>query len=650
MSVLQCEGSSVTDDEQVEVVFDKKYKEKQIKSGNFQNRTFTFVGVGIFIFFLFVAVLAPNLTGPDALIPYEPMAINLDAQYLPPFSYESEAITGIFPIGNPSTAPNERTIAGIIHAESVDFINGLGTTSYKQISQIDNINDSGTERWAGETNPGIFNSTTGEIQLTDTTITREMDVSYRIGGKIAFQIEAGSENIIQIAVKLKIEQSSQNSLWEGSIKMYIYDIDGLIDDGVMSDAEPIGVSNEVEGRTIVAGGTTKPRRSYFAFSVNELLLNQNYWVVLDADITNVIDQQITQTLAIAVDNPGRPFEDLYQKGWNAQSGWNVGTSVLSGEGFIPYFVLYKQTDLYHILGTDALGRDVLASLVWGVQTTLIIAFLAVSVEILIGLIMGFIFHSLLQKETLESIPNVSYGFPIPFFFLLIIMFIVWEQMNIFIIAITIGCFGWTRFARIGRKPKFQTMEVAIGNIADIIVIESFLSFIGFGPPMNISLGTMIQWGMMGNTLRTAAWVAIIPGIIITLLIFSFSLIKQGLQGKRIIQMNLESESLNENIDLNKDSKVLKPDSGNISANYGKYLNTEFLFQLMTLPIIIVVLIINDIFSIIPDRVKLVAIAILVILPLFIYREQEEGFSQDYFGLSTLVFLGGALLLLSVTLV
>jgi len=634
----------VTDDEQVEIVFDEKYKEKQIKSGNFQNSSFTFVGVVIFIFFLFVAVLAPNLTGPDALIPYEPMAINLDAQYLPPFSYESEAITGIFPIGNPSTAPNERTIAGIIHAESVDFINGLGTTSYKQISQINNINDSGTERWADVTNPGFFNSTIGEIQLVDTTINRTMDVSYRIGGKIAFQIEAGSKKIVQIAVKLKISTASQSSLWKGNIKMYIYDNDGLRDNGVLSDEEPLEVSNEIEGKTIITAPTTKPRLKYFTFSTNMLSLNQDYWIVLDADIANVIDQQITQTLVISVDNPGRPFEELYQKGWNEE------ISVLSGEGFLPYFVAYKLTDLYHMLGTDALGRDVLASIVWGVQTTLIIAFLAVSVEILIGSIMGYIFHSLLQKETIESIPNMSYGFPIPFFFLLIIMFIVWEQMNIFIFAITIGCFGWTRFARIGRKPKFQTMEVAIGNIADIIVIESFLSFIGFGTPMNISLGTMIQWGMAGNTLRTAVWVAIIPGIIITLLIFSFNLIKQGLQGKRIMQMNLGSESLNENIDWNEDSNDLKSGYSSISANYGKYINTEFLFQFMTLPIIIFVLIINDIFSILPDRVKLLTIAILVGLPLFIYREQEESISQDSFVLSTIVFIGGALLLFSVTLV
>ena len=649
MWFLLCESSSMTENEQLEVVFDKEYRDKK-KPGLFQNRSFTFVGVGIFLFFLIVGVLAPNLTGPDALIPYNPNAINLDAQYLPPFSYESEAVTGIFPIGNPSTAPNERTVAGIIHAESVEFINGSGITSYKQISQINRINDSGTERWADISNPGTFNGTTGEIQLTDETINREMNVSYRIGGKIAFQIKAGSENIRQIAVKLRFAVESQYSLWEGSLQMYIYDIDGLRDDGVISDVEPLGVSNEIEGKTIITGGTTKPRLKYFTFSTNDISLNQDYWVVLDTDIENVIDQQNTQTLIISVDIPGRPFEDLYQKGWNAESGWNVGTAVLSGEGIVPYFVVYKQTDLYHLMGTDGLGRDILASIVWGVQTTLIVAFLAVSVEILIGSLLGFIFHALFQRETLEAIPNMSYGFPIPYFFLLIIMFIVWEQMNILIFAFTIGCLNWSRLARIGRKPNFQTMEVAIGNIADIIIIESFLSFIGFGIPMNSSLGAMVRWGMMGRTLITAGWVVIIPGIIITLLIFSFNLIKQGLNGKRITQTNPGSEFINEDIDRKKDSKSLKSDSGNISDNYGKYLDTEFLFQLLILPIIIFTLIFMDIFPIIPDRVKLVAIVILIGLPWYVYRDQKVSISQDYFYLSTIVFLGGALLLFSVTLV
>ncbi len=101
--------------------------------------------------------------------------------------------------------------------------------------------------------------------------------------------------------------------------------------------------------------------------------------------------------------------------------------------------------------------------------------------------------------------------------------------------------------------------------------------------------------------------------------------------------------------LKKDSEDLTSDSGNISTNYGKYLNTEFLFQFMTLPIIIFVLIFLDIFPIIPDRGKLVAIAILIGLPWYVYCKREESISQYYFGLFSIVFLGGVLLLFSVTL-
>lgn len=561
------ERTIVLDEEKLAALEQEKKKRRRVGRLMIFWRRFSKSKVGLFglvliVFIMLLAIFAPFIAGPGRLVPYDPEGINLPAQYLPPFSNEPEALTGTFPIGNPSTAPNERTVAGIIHAESVEFINGLGTTSHKQISQIDTINDSGTERWTDVTNPGTFDGTTGEIQLTDTIFNGTMDVSYRVGGKIAFQIRAGYEKILQVAIKIKIEQESQASLWEGSMKMYIYDNSGLRDDGgLLSDADPLGESKVIKGETVIAGGTTKPKLAYFSFGELSVVIDQYYWIVLDADITNVVNQKITQSLLIAVDNPGRPLEDLYQKSWNAVSGWNVGTPVLSGEGFVPWFEVYKETDRFHILGTDALGRDILSVTIWGARASLTVAFVAITIQISIGVILGSI-AGYFGGKTDNAIMRITDLFlAVPTIFLLMIAITIWEKISLIFIAITIGFFGWSGTARIVRAEflSLREMEYAdaakalgVGNrgiifkhllpnamapvivtgtlgTASAILIEAGLSFLGFGDPSAISWGTAIQWGMQGHTLRFAPWVATIPGLAIFVAVMSFNLFGDALR-------------------------------------------------------------------------------------------------------------------------
>ena len=560
------ERTIVLDEEKLAALEQEKKKRRRVGRLMIFWRRFSKSRVGLFglvliVFIMLLGIFAPFIAGPGRLVPYDPEGINLPSQYLPPLSYEPEAVSGVFPVGNPSTAPAERTIAAIIHAESVEFINGEGTTDYKQISQIDSINDSGTEIWADATNPGSFDGTTGEIQLTDTSINRSMQVSYRVGGKIAFQIKAANEDILRIVVKLKIEQVSQASLWKGTVKMSIYENNGLLDDGVLSDADALKITKEIGGETIIAGGTTKPRLAYFSFNNLELEINNNYWVVIDADIANVVDQKITQALVIAVDGPGRLFEELYQKSWNDESGWNVGTPILGGEGFMPYFVVFKQTSSFHILGTDALGRDILSVTIWGARASLTVAFVAISIQISIGVILGAT-AGYFGGRTDNAIMRITDLFlAVPTIFLLMIAITIWEKISLIFIAITIGLFGWSGTARIVRAEflSLREMEYAdaakalgVGNrgiifrhllpnamapvivtgtlgTATAILVEAGLSFLGFGDPSAISWGTAIQWGMQGYTLRFAPWVATIPGVAIFIAVMSFNLFGDALR-------------------------------------------------------------------------------------------------------------------------
>jgi ABC-type dipeptide/oligopeptide/nickel transport system permease subunit len=65
--------------------------------------------------------------------------------------------------------------------------------------------------------------------------------------------------------------------------------------------------------------------------------------------------------------------------------------------------------------------------------------------------------------------------------------------------------------------------------ASAILIEAGLSFLGFGDPLAVSWGTAIQWGIQGNTLRFAPWVATIPGIAIFVAVLGFNLMGDALR-------------------------------------------------------------------------------------------------------------------------
>ena len=67
------------------------------------------------------------------------------------------------------------------------------------------------------------------------------------------------------------------------------------------------------------------------------------------------------------------------------------------------------------------------------------------------------------------------------------------------------------------------------GVAAVILTEAGLSFLGFGDPLAVSWGTAIQWGMTGNTLRFAPWVATIPGIAIFVVVLGFNLMGDALR-------------------------------------------------------------------------------------------------------------------------
>jgi oligopeptide transport system permease protein len=213
----------------------------------------------------------------------------------------------------------------------------------------------------------------------------------------------------------------------------------------------------------------------------------------------------------------------------------------------------------HLLGADALGRDVLARLCVGLGVSLSIGAVATLVSLVIGVAWGATAGYLggAADEVMMRIVDVLYSLPYIFF---VILLVVTFGSNIVLIFVAIGAVEWLTMARIVRgqtlslkQKEFIEAARAAGltqgaiifrhiipnllgpvvvyvtlTIPGIILAESFLSFLGLGvqPPM-ASLGTLISGGALDMEL--APWLLIFPSITMVATLMCFNFIGDGLR-------------------------------------------------------------------------------------------------------------------------
>lgn len=213
----------------------------------------------------------------------------------------------------------------------------------------------------------------------------------------------------------------------------------------------------------------------------------------------------------------------------------------------------------HILGTDPLGRDQLARLLHAGRISLAVGFsvmiLSMSVGIAIGTIAGFYGGKL--GAVLMRFVDAMLCFPSIFLLLAISAFI---NPSVLSVIILISLTSWMEIARIVeaqirslKERDYAVAAEAIGasdrqiivkellpnavapivvaatlNVAYAILSESYISFLGFGiQPPTPSWGNMLQDAQ--GYLRDAPWLALVPGIAITLAVTSFNFIGDGLR-------------------------------------------------------------------------------------------------------------------------
>ena len=215
----------------------------------------------------------------------------------------------------------------------------------------------------------------------------------------------------------------------------------------------------------------------------------------------------------------------------------------------------------HPLGTDELGRDVLARLIYSIRMSLLIAFGATIIGALIGTTLGFLaahFRGFVEQVVLAL---VDFSASLPFLILALAVLAFFGNSMVLFICL-LGLHAWERYARIARGlaisagsqgyaaavrqlgaspwriygrhvlPNIASTLIVSMTLAfpEIILLESGLSFLGLGvQPPSTSLGSMVGYGR--EYLTRAPWILLSPALTIVLTTLSVSLIGDWLRDR-----------------------------------------------------------------------------------------------------------------------
>ena len=214
------------------------------------------------------------------------------------------------------------------------------------------------------------------------------------------------------------------------------------------------------------------------------------------------------------------------------------------------------TDAAHPLGTDRLGRDLAAELIYGTRTSLVVAIAAAATALGIGTLVGTLagFLGGIVDEVLMRITEAFQTVPA---FLLALAFVSVTGPTAASIVIAIAIGAWTQPARIARAEVLSLRErdfvaaarvigmrpveiafrevlpnaltpivsLAAVIVAAAVLIEAALSFLGFGDPNRVTWGSMMAEGRA--VLRGAPFLSIVPGIALVVTVLAVHLTGRG---------------------------------------------------------------------------------------------------------------------------
>jgi peptide/nickel transport system permease protein len=199
----------------------------------------------------------------------------------------------------------------------------------------------------------------------------------------------------------------------------------------------------------------------------------------------------------------------------------------------------------YLIGTDAFGRDILSRLIYGARVSLMVAVLALTagggVGLAVGIVAGYLGGAV--DSVLMRLVDAAFTFPAILF--AAITLLLWasfarvirgevlslRQRDFVALARVRGCSA-PRIMLTHILPNvLNTFMVLVTlNIGVVIIAEATLSFLGAGiPPPTPTWGLMISEGR--GRIADAWWVALIPGIAITLMVLSVNLFGDWLRDR-----------------------------------------------------------------------------------------------------------------------
>ncbi len=213
----------------------------------------------------------------------------------------------------------------------------------------------------------------------------------------------------------------------------------------------------------------------------------------------------------------------------------------------------------HVLGTDHLGRDLLARVIFGARPALMVGFAAVAISGLLGMSVGLVsgYFGGRVDDVFMRLADIQLAFP---FILLAMAVIGVLGPSLPVIIVVIGVSSWVVYARVVRgsvlslrEREFVQAALALGSrdgrillrhilpnaltpwlvvatldMARVIVLESALSFLGLGvQPPTPTWGGMLADGRV--YISTAWWLATFPGLAILVTVLGINLFGDGLR-------------------------------------------------------------------------------------------------------------------------